>query len=153
MASPSLLHFSVKTGYSEQQNIAWQAVIKSDALRKRQQSISEDISLPLNNNSKQLVTTITTGSTSESSTPIGDRIQLVTTITSPIPTRRQVCEKFTLNDEQPPAFHIVCRHADGESHLKTGKKHLFFHFVINYLLFRWKTRTVDYVRAWTWRNR
>jgi hypothetical protein len=127
MTSSSLLHLSVKTGYSEQQNTAWQAAIKSDALRKRQQSISEDTSLPLDNNSKQLVTTIPTGSIFESSSPIGDRIQLVTTITSSIPTRRQVCEKFTLNAEQARAFHIVCRHADGESHLKIGKKkrHLF----------------------------
>ena len=35
-----------------------------------------------------------------------------------MPTRQQVCEEFTLNNEQARAFYIACRHADGESHLR-----------------------------------
>ena len=38
-----------------------------------------------------------------------------------MPTRQQVCEEFTLNNEQARAFYIVCRHADGESHLRKGE--------------------------------
>jgi hypothetical protein len=121
MAFTSLSHFSVKTRHAEQQNAAWQAAIKSDALRRRQQSISEDGPLSPNYTSNKLVSTTTTNYIAESTTRISDRIQLVTTVTSPIPTRRQLYEKFTLNDEQARAFYIVCRHADGESHLKTGK--------------------------------
>jgi hypothetical protein len=91
MGSTSLSHLSVKTRHSDKQNAAWQAAIKSDVLRKRQQSISEDVPWSLNNNSKQLVTTITTSCISENPTRINDRIQPVTTITSRTPTHRQVC--------------------------------------------------------------
>ena len=35
----SLSHFSIKTQYSAQQNAKWQAVIKADVLRKRQEDI------------------------------------------------------------------------------------------------------------------
>ena len=67
---------------------------------------------------------------------MGDRLQSVATDTLTIPTRRQVCEKFTLNDEQARAFYIVCRHVDGDSHLKIGKNIIiFFYFANNYLLF------------------
>ncbi|CAF4015624.1 unnamed protein product, partial [Adineta steineri] len=47
MTSASLSHFSVKTQHSVQQNTAWQAAMKSDALRRRQQSILEDAPSPL----------------------------------------------------------------------------------------------------------
>jgi hypothetical protein len=87
--------------------------------------------------SNKLVTTITTNDIVESTTRIREQIQPVTTDTSPIPTRRQICEKFTLNAEQAQAFYIICRHVDGESHLKTGKnKSSSFHFSINYFFFR-----------------
>jgi hypothetical protein len=124
MSSTSLSHFSVKTRYSEQQNAGWQAAIKSDAHHRRQPSIVEDaLSLP-NRTTNKLVSTTTTRYIAESATQMSDRIQSVTTDTSTIPTRRQVCEKFTLNDEQARAFHIVCRHVDEESHLKKGKKYI-----------------------------
>jgi hypothetical protein len=120
-ASSSLSHFSIKTRHSEQQNAAWQAAIKSDTLRKRQQSILQDTSLPLDYVSDKVVSTTSTNYIAESATRISDRTQLVTTVTSTIPTRRQVCQKFTLNDEQARAFYIICRHADGDGHPKTGK--------------------------------
>ncbi|CAF4923324.1 unnamed protein product, partial [Rotaria sp. Silwood1] len=122
ITTTSLAHFSVKTRHSEQQNAEWQAAIKSDALRKRQQSIFEDAPSPFNYASNKLVSFITTNYIADSATKISDRIQPVTTDTSAIPTRRQVCEKFTVNDEQARAFYIVCRHVDGESHLKIGGK-------------------------------
>ncbi|CAF1477143.1 unnamed protein product [Adineta steineri] len=122
MVSTTLSHFSVKTQHSVQQNTAWQAAIKSDALRRRQQSILEDTPSPLNLASNEVILTDTTSNIAESATQIGDRVQTVTTGTLAIPTRRQVCEKFTLNDEQARAFYIVCRHADGESHLRTDGK-------------------------------
>jgi hypothetical protein len=71
--------------------------------------------------SNKLVSTITTNDIVESATRNREQIQPVTTDTSPIPTRRQICAKFTLNDEQARAFNIICRHVDGASHLKTGK--------------------------------
>ncbi|CAF4199822.1 unnamed protein product [Adineta steineri] len=122
MVSTSLSHFSVKTQHSVQENTAWQAAIKSDALRRRQQSILDDVFSPLNHASNELISTNTTNNITESTTRIDDQLQSVTTSTLTIPTRRQVCEKFTLNDEQARAFYIVCRHADGESHLKTHGK-------------------------------
>ncbi|CAF4179769.1 unnamed protein product, partial [Adineta steineri] len=122
MVFTSLSHFSVKTQHSVQQNAAWQAAIKSDALRRRQQSILEDAPSLLNHASDELISTDTTNNIAESATQIDDLVQSVTTSTLTIPTRRQVCEKFTLNDEQARAFYIVCRHADGESHLKTNGK-------------------------------
>ncbi|CAF1559154.1 unnamed protein product, partial [Adineta ricciae] len=122
MVSTSLSHFSVKTRHSAQQNAEWQAAIKSDALRRRQQSIVEDTPLSPNHTSNQLVSTTTTSCVGGSPNQMSDRIQSVTTDASTIPTRRQVCEMFTLNDEQARAFYIVCRHADGESHLKIGNK-------------------------------
>ena len=129
MASTSLSHFSVKTRHSEQQNAAWQAAIKSDALLRRQQSISEDAPLSSGDASNKLVSTTTINCIAARATRSSDRIQVITTVTSPIPTRREVCEKFTLNDEQARAFYIVCRHADGESHLKTGKNRDYLSFL------------------------
>ncbi|CAF1582050.1 unnamed protein product, partial [Adineta steineri] len=122
MVSTSLSHFSVKTQHSVQQNAAWQATIKSDALRRRQQSILEDAPSPLNHASNELISINTTNYIAEGTARIDDRVQSVATNTLAIPTRRQVCEKFTLNDEQARAFYIVCRHVDGESHLKIDGK-------------------------------
>jgi hypothetical protein len=136
MASTSLSHFSVKTRHAEQQNAAWQTTIRSDALRRRQQSIVEDAPSSPSRTLNKLVSITTTNYIAESVTQISDRIQPVTTHTSAIPTRRRLWENFTLNDEQARAFYIVCRHAHGESHLKTGNNNVnFCHFCIKYLLF------------------
>lgn len=120
MAFSSRSHFSVKTQYSAQQNAEWQAAIKADVLHKRQQDIIGD-TLLYSDVSDSSVLNITTDSMSEISTRISERIQPITTVTTTIPTRHQICEEFTLNDEQARAFYIVCRHADGESHLKKGE--------------------------------
>ena len=42
-------------------------------------------------------------------------------MTTPMPTQQQTCEEFTLNIKQARAFYIVCRHADGKSHLIKGE--------------------------------
>ena len=135
MTAIPLPHISLKTQQSEQQNAEWQAAIKSDALRKRQQSIVEEAPSSFNYASDHFVSTITTNHTADSVNKISGRIQPVSTDASATPTRRQVCEKFTLNGEQARAFYIVCRHVDGESHLKTGKDGIiFFRFANNCLL-------------------
>ena len=120
MTTNSLSHFSVKTQDSEKRNAAWQAIIKSDALRRRQQSIAEDSFLSSDSTCNGVISSVTTNAITDSPTAIYDAIRNVTTVASPILSRRDVCEKFTLNDEQARAFSIVCRHADGESHLKIG---------------------------------
>ena len=130
MSHSSLPHFSVKTQYSAQQNAKWQAVIKADVLRKRQEDIIGN-TLLYSDVSESSILNITTDSMSEISTRISDRIQAITTMTTPIPTRHHVCEEFTLNDEQARAFYIVCRHADGESHLRKGKTRLFILSLVN----------------------
>ncbi|CAF3721197.1 unnamed protein product [Adineta steineri] len=58
MVSTSMSHFSVTTQHSVQQNAAWQAAIKSDALRRRHQNILEDAPSPLNHGSDELISTI-----------------------------------------------------------------------------------------------
>ena len=130
MSHSSLSHFSVKTQYSAQQNAKWQAVIKADVLRKRQEDIIGN-TLLYSDVSQSSILNITTDSMSEISTRISDRIQAITSMTTPMPTGHQVCEEFTLNDEQARAFHIVCRHADGESHLRKGKTRLFMLSLVN----------------------
>ncbi|CAF1369224.1 unnamed protein product [Adineta steineri] len=90
MVSTSLSHFSVKTQHSVQQNTAWQAAIKSDALRRRQQSILDDDFSPLNQASNELISTNTTNNITESTTRTDDQVQSVTTRTLAIPTRRQL---------------------------------------------------------------
>ncbi|CAF1231848.1 unnamed protein product [Adineta ricciae] len=79
IVSTSLPHFSVKTRLSEQQNAEWQAAIKSDALRRRQQSIVEDAPLSANHTSNQLVSTTTTSCIAETPNQMSDRIESVTT--------------------------------------------------------------------------
>jgi hypothetical protein len=99
-------------------------VIKADALRKRQRDIIGDTLLS-SDVSQSSILNITTDSMTEISSRISDRIQPITTMTTLMPTRHQVCEEFTLNNEQARAFYIVCRHADGESHLRKGETKLF----------------------------
>ena len=89
MAYSSPSHFSVKTQYSVQQNAEWQAAIKADVLRKRQQDIIGDASLSYSDVPQPLISNITTDSISEISTRISDRIQPITTMTTPMPTRQQ----------------------------------------------------------------
>ncbi|CAF1538252.1 unnamed protein product [Adineta ricciae] len=93
-----------------------------DSFRIVPVSIVADASLSPNHTYNQLVSTTTTSCIAESPDKMSDQIESVPTDVSMIPTRRQVCEKFTLNDEQAQAFYIVCRHVDGESHLKIGGK-------------------------------
>ena len=121
MAYSSLSHFTVKNQYSAQQNAEWQAVIKADVLRKRQQDIIGDTFLSYSDVPQPLISSITTDRISEVPTKISGRIQSITRMTTLMPTRQQVCEEFTLNNEQARAFYIVCRHADGESHLRKGE--------------------------------
>lgn len=106
----------------------WQATIKSDALRRRQQSLIEDSFLSFDNTCNEVTSSIPTSCIIDSAGKLQNSIQRVTTVASPIMTRRDVCEKFTLNVEQARAFYIVCRHLDGESHLRIGKKILYFIF-------------------------
>ena len=118
MAYSSLSHFTVKNQYSAQQNAEWQAVIKANILRKRQQDIIGDTFLSHSDVPQPLISSIMTDSISETPTKISGRIQSITRMTTPMPTRQQVCEEFTLNNEQARAFYIVCRNADGEKSFK-----------------------------------
>jgi hypothetical protein len=124
MAFSSLTHFSVKTQYSAQKNAEWQTAIKANVLHKRQQDIIGDTLLD-SDVSQSSILNITTDSMTGISSRISDRIQPITTMITSMPTRHQVCQEFTLNDEQARAFYIVCRHADGESHLRKGETRLF----------------------------
>jgi len=103
-----------------QQNAEWQAAIKADVLRKRQQDIMGDNMIDTDISLSSIPNT-TTFNMSDIAMNISTQIQPITTMTIPMPTRREVCDEFTLNDEQARAFYIVCRHADGESHLRQGK--------------------------------
>ena len=96
--------------------------IKTDVLRKRQQSITGDTSQPSISVSEQLVSDITLTQISENAMRNRSLIQSVGSMTSSIPTRTQVCEKSSLNADQARAYYIICRHLDGESHLNQGKK-------------------------------
>ena len=125
VASDSLSHFSVKTRHSDQQNTLWQAAIKSETLLRRQQSLSQDTS-SFDDACNESVSTATMNTIAENTIQNTDRLHLVTVAASQIPTRHQVSERFTLNDDQARAFYIVCRHVDGDSHLKRGKHVNFF---------------------------
>ena len=116
-----------------QKNAEWQAAIKADVLRKRQQDIMEDYMVD-SDVSQSLISNTTTLNISDISVNISTQIQPITMMTMPMPTRREVCDEFTLNDEQARAFYIVCRHADGESHLRQGETRI-LHCFLSIVLF------------------
>ena len=122
-------------------------------LRKRQQSITGDTSQPSISVSEQLVSDITLALMSESAMRNRSLIQSVGSMTSSIPTRTQVCEKFSLNADQAQAYYIICRHLDGESHLDQGKKRIALYFLIDDLFSRGTTTAVDHVCSWIRWNR
>lgn len=86
-----------------QKNAEWQAAIKADVLRKRQQDIMGD-NMVDSDVSQSFIPNTTTLNISDISVNISTQIQPITTMTMPMPTRREVCDEFTLNDEQARAF-------------------------------------------------